>query len=156
MGRGSRFIDICNVARLHVDGLAAEKQSGLAPGEKVLRPIAAQSLAGTDVDVLAIGGDPDRDASGLAGPAPDRREPYLALTPSRIEDPWLKSRHNWSNPRVGRSIPVQGQVGARKWATIPAPCGCVPGDFCLRSWAARSCLPCSARPALYGTKGPGA
>src|SRR5207249_2048869 len=36
MGRGSRFIDICNVARLHLDGLAAEKQSGLAPGEKVL------------------------------------------------------------------------------------------------------------------------
>src|SRR5437879_1945962 len=54
-------------------------QHGFAAGEEVLGPLAAEALAGADVEAFAVGGEPDGHVMGLAGLAADRGEGDLTL-----------------------------------------------------------------------------
>src|SRR5207249_8945866 len=85
LGSPAHLVGIGHVPRPDLDDAAAKAERGLAVGHQVLGPLPPHPLAGADVDVLAVGGDPDGDAPRLARTAPGRGQRHLALVARRLE-----------------------------------------------------------------------
>ena len=100
---------------LDLHGLLSEVQDRFAAGEEVLRPLAAEALAGPDVEAFAVGGEPDRDVVWVAGLAAVGGEGDLALVGGGLEHFVGEIGHIKMNRRGrlahSRSGPFTGWVG---------------------------------------------
>jgi hypothetical protein len=71
---------------LHLDRFAVDPERRRTTCQKILRPVPAETAARPHKYVRAVGGDPDRYATGFASLAAGGRESNFPLTGCRGDD----------------------------------------------------------------------